>query len=116
MRTLATIAVCLMLSGSAIAQETTTAEQLREVLDDIKDWPPDYERMHPKLAKALKKQKSKVLKQFKQAGRIESVEFIESFRGADLYYVKLRKRRWFMRFERAEDGEILTLRYWTVGW
>ena len=104
-----------MVSGPAIGQETTTGEQLREVLEDIKDWPPDYERMHPKLAKALKKHKSKTLKHFKRAGRIESVEFIESFRGTDLYYVKFRKHRWFIRFERAEDGEISTFRYWIVG-
>ena len=91
MRTLSTIAICLMLTGPVCGQETTTAEQLREVLEDIKDWPPDYERMHPKLAKALKKAKSKVRKHYKRAGAIESVEFVESFRGVDLYYVKFRK-------------------------
>ena len=114
MKTLATVAVCLMLSGPVIGQETTNSEQLRATLEDIRDWPPDYDGMGTKLGKAIRKHKSKTRKLFKRSGDIESVEFIESFRGVDLYYVRFQFNRWFVRFVRDDDGKIVTFRFWIV--
>ena len=110
MRTLATMAICLILYGPAIGQETTTPDELRAVLEDIRDWPPDYDGMDSRLAEALKKDESKARKDLKQSGNINSIEFIESFRGIDLYYVRFEENRWFVGFKRGEDGKILTLR------
>ena len=116
MRALATVAVCLMLSGPVIGQETTNSEQLRATIEDIRDWPPDYDGMRTKLAKAVRKGKSKMLKRLTKNGDIESVEFIESFKGVDLYYVRFHNNRWFMRFARGDDGKIVSFRYWIVGY
>ena len=116
MRTLSTIAICLMLTGPVCGQETTTADGLRALIEDIRDWPPDFDGMGSGLAKAVKEQKSKKMKRLRQAGRIESVDFIESYRGVDLYYVRFRKQRWFVRLERDVDGKILQYRYYIVGW
>ena len=114
MRTLATMVFCLILSGPAIGQETTTPDELRAALEDIRDWPPDYDGIESRMAKRIKKGKSKTLKHFKQGGNIDSVEFIESFGGADLYYVRFQKSRWFVPFKRGEDGKISYIRYWIV--
>ena len=111
MRTLATMAICLILSGLAIGQETTTPDELRAVLEDIRDWPPDYDGMDSRLADAVKKGGSQTRESFKQSGNINSVEFIESFRGVDLYYVRFEENRWFVGFTRGEDGKISRLRY-----
>ena len=115
MKALVTMAVCLTLSVPVIGQETTNSEQLRAVLEDLRDWPPDYDGMATKLAKIVRKKKSNTRKVFERSGDIESVEFIESFKGVDLYYVRFQYHRWFMRFARDDDGKIASLRYWVVG-
>jgi len=114
-RVTAAIALVLMVAFPATGQETTSADDLRAVLADLRDWPPDYSTMTKELAKALKKQKSKVRKFFRNIGEIETVTFWDTFKEVDLYLVSSEHGRIVMRFRRDDSGKVEDLRYWIVG-
>ena len=116
LRFMTTIAAALVLAGPVGSQETTTADDVRAVVADMRDWPPDYGEMDSRLAKAYRKGKKRTLRFFEDAGKLERVTFWETFGGADLYLLDFENCRAAMQFARDADGKIWALRVRGIGW
>ena len=91
------VALSLMLAGPVVGQErTTTAEQVRAVLDDIRDWPPDSEAIPKKAARKWGKNKGardKYARLFAEGGELQSIDFIDAFDGGDAYMIEFENAR-----------------------
>lgn len=105
-KTIVTSALCLFLAGAAVGQETTSVAGARAFLDDVRDWPPDYDVMTRDLAKRTRKVKGNLRKLFSRAGEVENVVFWQTYRGLDLYLVSFANARAVMLFARDEDGKV----------
>ena len=103
-----------MLSIPVAAQETTTATDLRAVIEDLRDGELDNFDAAPKLSKAIRKQKSRTRKRFKSFGEVEAIAFWETFEGIDLYVASFEHARVVLAFARDDDGTIGFLRYRAV--
>ena len=108
-----TIAVCLILSIPVAAQETTTAADLRAVLEDFRDGTIDKFDVTPKIANGLRKHKSRHEKRLKSFGEIEAITFWETFGGIDLYLVSFEHARVVLALAR-DDATIRHFRYRSV--
>lgn len=108
-------ALSLVLCGpSAFAQETTSEDDLRSVIEDIRDWPPNFKDMERPLGKAVKDQKKSVRKFFRDYGDLSSVEYLDTFKGIDVYYVRFRYGPTVFTIRRSERGRIEYMRYMTM--
>ena len=81
----------LTLAALAVAQQSTTVEQVRAMLVDLRDWPPDSAEVPPTTTKEWggnKKARDKYAWLFEHGGAIESIQFLETFQGADVNWVR----------------------------
>ena len=96
-RTIIVAALSLILAGPASAQErTTTAERVRAMLDDLRDWPPDSEEIPNKVARKWKKDRrarDKYERLFAEGGELQSVDFIDAFSVGDAYLIEFENAR-----------------------
>ena len=115
-RFIATITAALILAAPVASQETTTVDEARAAIADLRDWPPDFDSMTKRLAKGIKKGKKGARKFFKDAGELERIEFWETFGGQDLYLLYFQNSRAGMRFARDADGKIAAFRIRGIGW
>ena len=87
----------LMLAGPAAGQErATTAEHVRAILDDLRDWPPDSEEIPKKVARKWKKDKGardKYARLFAKGGELQSIDFIDAFDRGDAYLIEFENAR-----------------------
>ena len=117
-RRTAAIAACLALSlpAAAVAQESTTTDDVRAAIEDFRDGTLDDLPMTAKVRKSARSQKhkSRHVKRFKSFGATESVTFWETFDGADLYLVAFENARVVIALARNDAGEISRFRYRSV--
>lgn len=89
--------------AALIKQRTTTAEHVRGVLDDLRDWPPDSEEIPKKVARKWSKDKSereRYARLFREGGELQSIEFIDAFDHGDMYLVEFENARVMVRYVR----------------
>lgn len=118
-RRTAALATCLALSLTAAAQETTTAEDVRTVIADVRDGRLDDVPMTGELAKVARGQKKKDrrrhAKNFKRFGALENVTFWETFDAVDLYLTAFERARVVIAIARSgPDGPFRHFRYRSV--
>ena len=96
-KTISVALLSLMLAGQAAAQEWgTTSEQVRAILDDLRDWPPDSKAVPKKVAREWAKNKGsreKYAKLFVEGGELQSMEFIDAFDRGDVYLIEFENAR-----------------------
>ncbi len=107
-----TMAVWLtILSGPVAAQETTSAGDVRAVIEDLRDGTVDDVAATRNFVEAFEKAKQRVRKHWRLYGALEDIVFWETFRGYDLYLVAFQSARVVFRVRRNGDGEFNALRY-----
>ena len=97
---------------------STTVEQLRAMLEDLRDWPPDSDEVSPTMTKEWggnKGARDKYARLFEQGGAIESVEFLETFQGADVYWVRFENVRLLVGYARDGSGMLSSFRSIPLG-
>ena len=105
-------ALSVVLCGpSALAQETTSEDDLRAVIEDFRDWPPNLKDMEKGLQKAVREQRKTVRKFFQDSGSLKSVEFLDTFKGIDIYYVRFQYGPAVFTIRRSERGRIEHMYY-----
>ena len=105
--------VSLLLAGPVAGQESTSVEQVRALLMDIQDWPPDSAEIPTKMAKKWgkdRKAKKKYKALFKQGGAIESIQFLDTFRETDIYWIRFENARLLVQYARDADGTMVKFR------
>ena len=111
----AVLALILLLCGpSAVAQETTSEDDLRAVIEDLSDWPPNYEDMESPLANAIKEQKKHVIEFFRNYGSLSSVQYLDTFKGIDIYFVRFQYGPAVYTIRRSDQGRIEYMYYMTM--
>lgn len=111
-RFILTIAVSLtILPGPVAAQETTSADDVRAVIEDVRDGTVDDVAATRKFVGAFQKAKERTRKHFRSYGALKEIVFWETFRGYDLYLVSFRSARVVFRVRRNGNGEFNALRY-----
>ena len=102
MRKVIVALVCLILAVPAAARDTTD-EQVRAMLNDLRDWPPDSAEVPTKVAKKWGKHKGardKYARLFAQGGKLQSIEFIDTFDVGDIYLIEFENARVLLRYRR----------------
>ena len=92
---------------------STTVEHLRAMLEDLRDWPPDSDEVPPRMTKKWggnNGARDKYARLFEHGGAIESVEFLETFQGADVYWVRFENARLLVRYARDGAGMLRMFR------
>ena len=98
-------ALCLIPAGLVAARDTTDA-QVRAMLDDLREWPPDSAEIPRKTAKKWGKNKGardKYAHLFAEGGELQSIEFIDSFDAGDVYLIEFENARVMLAYKR--DGK-----------
>ena len=113
------LAACLMLALPAAAQETTSADDVRAVIEDARDGRLDDLPMTGALAEAARGQKKKDrrrhAKNFKRFGELQDVAFWETFDGTDLYLTAFENARVVIAIARSgPDGPFRYFRYRSI--
>ncbi len=103
-KTIIVAVLSLMLAGPVAGQQrTTTDEQVRTMLDDLRDWPPDSQEIPKKRARKWSKNKrdrERYARLFAEGGDLQSIDFIEAFDGGDMYMVEFENARVMIRYRR----------------
>ena len=110
---LTAVAEVLGLAAPAAGPRSTTAEQLRAMLEDLRDWPPDSDEVPSTMSRKWggnKGARDKYAELFEHGGAIVSVEFLETRQGADVYRVRFENARLLVRYARDEAGMLRTFR------
>ena len=97
----------LTLAAPAAAQQSTTVEHVRAMLEDLRDWPPDSAEVPPTTTKEWggnNNARDKHARLFEHGGAIESIQLLETFKGADVYWVRFENARLLVRYARDGDG------------
>ena len=96
-KTIIIAALSLSLAGPVAAQErATTTEEVRAVLDDLRDWPPDTEAIPSKVARKWRKNqgaRDKYARLFAEGGDLQSIDFIDAFDAGDAYLLEFENAR-----------------------
>ena len=74
-----------MRAAPGTGPQSTTVEQIRAMLEDLRDWPPDSAEVPPRTAKEWggnNSARDKYARLFEHGGALESIEFLETFQGA----------------------------------
>ena len=115
---IATVIGCLFFAGPVVSQESTSAKHLGAMLEDLRDWPPDSAEVPSKMAKKWgrdRKAKKKYSTLFEHGGDIESIQFLDTFQGSDVYWVRFQKARLVVLYKRDEDGMMTVFRSFPFG-
>ena len=83
------------------------------MLEDLRDWPPDSDEVPPRMTKEWggnNGARDKYARLFEHGGAIESVEFLETFQGADVYWVRFENARLLVRYARDGAGMLRMFR------
>lgn len=92
---------------------STTVESLRAMLDDLRDWPPDSAEVPPRFTKEWGGNagaRDKYARLFDERGALESIQYLETFRGLDVYWVRFENARLLVRYARDGSGMLRTFR------
>ena len=96
-KTIGVALLTLMLAGPAAGQEWgTSPEQVRAILDDLRDWPPDSKAIPKKVARKWGKDKGtrkKYAELFAEGGELQTIEFIDAFDHGDAYMIEFENAR-----------------------
>ena len=97
----------LAFAKSPTGPRSTTVEHVHAVLEDLREWPPDSAEVPPTMAKEWggnNNAKNKYGRLFAEGGALESIEFLETFQGADVYWVRFENARLLVRYARDGSG------------
>ena len=101
------------IAAPATGQRSTTVEHVRAMLDDLRDWPPDSAEVPPRTTKEWggnNKARDRYARLFERGGAIQSIQFLETFQGSDIYWVRFDSARLLVRYARDGDGMLRTFR------
>ena len=92
----------------------SSVDELRAVIEDLRNWPPDFDNMRLKLAKQFKtnKQKKYAKKFFDYVVETEEILYVDTISGRDIYYVRFECASSMFRIAKSKAGKLLRLRYW----
>ena len=93
---LATVLSLALACPVAGQERTTTADDVRAILDDLRDWPPDSEAIPDKVARKWGKNKGareKYARLFAEGGEMKSIDFIDAFDRGDAYMIEFENAR-----------------------
>ena len=107
-------ALLMVLSSPVAAQETSSPDDLRAAIEDLRDGTIDEVAAAKKWIDRVRKQKSKTRKKFERLGRLENIIFWETYERHDLYLVSFEFGRVVYSMNRNNDGEIQSLGYRTI--
>ena len=92
---------------------STTVETLRALLEDLRDWPPDSAEVPPRFTKEWGGNagaRDKYARLFDEGGALQSIQFLETFRGLDVYWVRFENARLLVRYARDGSGMLRAFR------
>ena len=101
----------MMMSGSVVAQETASADDIRAILTDLRDGTLDDLEADPRLVDAIGKSKRKTKKRLKSLGQVQDITFWNTYKGWDLFLVSFESGRAVYWIMRSDTGKILGLHY-----
>ena len=101
----------MMLSNPVAAQESTSADDLRAAIEDLRDGTIDEVAVTSKLNDVFQKQKKKTREKLERYGPLENITFWETYNRFDLYLVSFKFARVVYSMNRNDDGEIRSLWY-----
>ena len=116
--TLTSVAELLGLAAPAPGERSTTGEHVRAMLEDLRDWPPDSAEVPPAMAKKWggnNNARKTYARLFEHGGAIESIQYVETFQRADVYWVRFENARLLIRYAREGNGMLSTFRSTPVG-
>ena len=116
--TLTSVAELLGLAAPAPGERSTTVEHVRAMLEDLRDWPPDSAEVPPAMAKKWggnNNARKKYARLFEHGGAIESIQYVETFQRADVYWVRFGNARLLIRYAREGNGVLSTFRSTPIG-
>ena len=107
-------AAMLLLAGPVEAQETTAAEDLRAVIEDIRDGQLDDFKAADRLEKAIRKQKARTRRFYRRAGATQEITLLGTDRGISTYLVRFESALAIIRFARKEEGDPIRRLGWHI--
>ncbi len=110
---LSMVALLMLLSGPVVAQQTSSADQLRAIIEDLHDGTLDEVAATQNLVSIIRKEKQKTRRYYRLLGQIESIAFWDTFLKFDLYLVSFKSGRVVYRIRR-NDGELKSFKYRTI--
>ena len=107
-------ALLVMLSSPVAAQETSSGDDLRVAIEDLRDGTIDEVAATSRVIDAYRKNKKKTRKNLERYGPLENITFWETYDRLDLYLVSFEFARVVYMMRRNDDGEIRSLGYRSI--
>lgn len=107
-------ALLMALTSPVAAQEYSSANVLRAVIEDLRDGTLDDVPSNRATVDAIRKHKDKTRKFYQRLGPVEDITYWDTFNGRDLYLVSFKSGRVVYQLRLQRNGEIRNIKFRTI--